>query len=239
MPSAISCSNELRGVDDLVVAAELRVLVLERVEAVRAVGDDLLDVVAVEHLDAHLRHRLEQVLVADAARRVAVAGLLGAEDREVDPGLLEDLGEGLRGLLVAIVERRRRSRRSRGTRRRGLSAMIGTSSPSAQSPRVPASMPHGLPWVSMPLNVRVSSAGKRASSWTRWRRMSTILSTYSMSTGQASSQARQVVHAQSTSSWMTLSSPTMFSPTVDRLRLRHRRRCAWRGSIAMTSSSCS
>ena len=35
--------DELGVVDDLVVAAELRVLVLERVEAVRAGGDDLLD----------------------------------------------------------------------------------------------------------------------------------------------------------------------------------------------------
>jgi electron transfer flavoprotein alpha subunit len=63
----------------------------ERVEAVRAVGEDLLDVVAVEDLVGHLRHRLEEVLVADAARGLAVAGLFAAEDGEVDAGLLENL----------------------------------------------------------------------------------------------------------------------------------------------------
>jgi len=41
--------------------------------------------------------------------------------------------------------------------------------------------------------------------------MSTILSTYSIITGQDSSQARQTLHAHSTSSVIT--GPTTFSPT--------------------------
>ncbi len=88
--------------------------------------------------------------------------------------------------------------------------------PSAQASRFSAPSPHGFDWVSMPLKTRVSSAGKRASSCTRWRRMSTILSTYSIMTGHASSQARQVLQLHSTSSWMTLSSPTTFLPTSGR-----------------------
>ena len=59
--------EQLRVVDDLVVAAQLRVLVLQRVEAVRALGDDLLHAHAVEHLDVRHGEHLEQVLVAAAA----------------------------------------------------------------------------------------------------------------------------------------------------------------------------
>src|SRR3712207_8952323 len=43
--------QELAVVHDLVVAAQLRVLVLQRVEAVRALRDDLLHAHAVERLD--------------------------------------------------------------------------------------------------------------------------------------------------------------------------------------------
>ena len=60
--------EQLRVVHELVVAAQLWVLVLERVEAVWALGDDLLHAHAVEHLDVgHCQH-LEQVLVTAAAR---------------------------------------------------------------------------------------------------------------------------------------------------------------------------
>ena len=76
--------DQLRVVDDLVVAAEVLVLVGERVEAVRARRDDLAHVVLLQHLDVLLRALLEQVLVADPSRGVAGALLLGAEDGEVD-----------------------------------------------------------------------------------------------------------------------------------------------------------
>src|SRR6185369_7249275 len=78
--------QQLRRVDHLVLPAELREFVLDRVEAVRAVDDDLLHLVAVELLDAALRHGLVEVLVAQAARRLAVAHLLFGEAREVDAG---------------------------------------------------------------------------------------------------------------------------------------------------------
>src|SRR5436190_6612041 len=95
---------QLGGVDDLVAAAELRELVLDGVEAMRAVDDDLLHARGIETLDARLRHGLVEVLVAETARGLAVAGLLLAEAGEVDARLLEQAGEGLGGLLVAVVE---------------------------------------------------------------------------------------------------------------------------------------
>ena len=45
-----------------------------------------------------------EVLVAEAARRLAVAQLVLGEAGEVDARLLEDAGEGLGGLSVAVVE---------------------------------------------------------------------------------------------------------------------------------------
>ena len=61
---------------DLERAAVLRVLVLERVEAVRARRDDLLHVVPLQLADVLLRQHLEEELVADAPGRVAAALLV-------------------------------------------------------------------------------------------------------------------------------------------------------------------
>ena len=96
--------DEIGGVDDLVAPVELRKLVLDRVEAVRAVHDDLLHLVAVERLDARLRHRLVEVLVAEAACGLAVAELFLAEAGEIDAGLLEEARESLGRFLVPVVE---------------------------------------------------------------------------------------------------------------------------------------
>ena len=90
-PSSTSCAEQLRVVHDLVVAAELRVLVLQRVEAVRALRDDLLHAEAVERLDVLHRQHLEDVLVARAAGRVAGAQLARAEDGEVEPARCSSL----------------------------------------------------------------------------------------------------------------------------------------------------
>ena len=96
--------EQLRVVDHLVVAADLRVVVLQHVEAVRALRDDLLHAHAVERLDVLHREHLEDVLVAGAAGLVAVAHLARAEDREVDARALQQLRERARRLLVAVVE---------------------------------------------------------------------------------------------------------------------------------------
>ena len=84
--------QQLTVVHDLVLAAELWILVLQRVEAVRALGDDLAHAHAVEHLDVGHGEHLEQVLVARPSRRVAGAHLAGTEDGEVEPGPLQELG---------------------------------------------------------------------------------------------------------------------------------------------------
>ena len=99
--------QQLRVVDHLVVRAELRVLVLQRVEAVRALRDDLLHSEPVERLDVLHREHLEDVLVARPAGGVAGAELARAEDREVDVRPLQELRHRPARLLVAVVERSR------------------------------------------------------------------------------------------------------------------------------------
>ena len=98
--------EQLGVVDDLVVAAEVRVLVGERVEAVRAARDDLAHARLVERLDVLLGVGLEDVLVAHPPRGVAVARLARAEDREVDARGLQQLRRRLRRRARALVERR-------------------------------------------------------------------------------------------------------------------------------------
>src|SRR5918996_3586255 len=97
--------EQLGVVDHLVVAAEVRVLVTERVEAVRAARHDLLHAGLVQGPDVLLRVGLEQVLVAHAAGRVAGARLARAEDAEVDVRRLQELGGRLGGGAGALVER--------------------------------------------------------------------------------------------------------------------------------------
>ena len=90
-------------VDDLELDAELAVLVLQGVEAVRAGRDDLLDLVLLERLDVLLGQALEDELVAGAAGRVAGAGLAVAEHAEGDAGHVEQLGDRPGGLLGAVL----------------------------------------------------------------------------------------------------------------------------------------
>ena len=97
--------EQLGVVDDLELDAEVLVLVLQRVEAVGAGRDDLLDLVLLEGLDVLLREALEDELVAGAAGRVAGAGLAVAEHAEGDAGHVEQLGDGAGGLLGAVLVR--------------------------------------------------------------------------------------------------------------------------------------
>ena len=98
--------DELAVVDYLERAAELRVLVFERVEAVWAAGHHPLRLILIQALDIGLRQDLVQVFVASSAGRVAAAALLLAEDGELHAGRGEDLRQGCRDALVARVERR-------------------------------------------------------------------------------------------------------------------------------------
>ena len=94
---------------------------------------------------------------------------------------------------------------SAAARRVSVSPRTGTSSPFAQSRRAERGWPHGLPAFSMLRKAVLSSFGKRLSSSTALRRISTIVSTCSMSTGQPSTHQPQVVHCQTASSGIALS----------------------------------
>ena len=95
--------EQLRVVHDLELDAELLVLVLERVEAVGTGRDDLLDLGLLERLDVLHRELLEHDLVAGATRGVTRAGLAVAQHRERHARHVEQLGDGLRGLLGAVL----------------------------------------------------------------------------------------------------------------------------------------
>src|SRR5437016_5476462 len=99
-------AKELGVVDDVVSPAEIRIFVLQRVEAVRTSRDDSRDRVAVQRLDVPHDHRLRQIFVAESPRWIAGALLLRSEDGKPHAGLPKDPREGLGDLPVPIVERR-------------------------------------------------------------------------------------------------------------------------------------
>ena len=156
-------------VDDPERAAELAVLVADRVEAVRAGGDDrpLAHAVAVERLDVARGQHLVDVVVAHPAGRIAGARLLLAEDREADAGRVQAGRDGPGDLLVARVERGRTADPvedlelveppcggnvgdDRDLERRGpWSSRFGAL----------AGWPHGLPWLSIARNAASARPG--------------------------------------------------------------------------------
>ncbi|SKO39121.1 Uncharacterised protein [Mycobacteroides abscessus subsp. bolletii] len=96
-------------VHHLVVTTDLWVFVAECVEAVRAGHHDLALLVlhALEHrieqLDVLHGQLLEQEFVTGAAGGVTCAGLVGAQHQELGSGEREQLGDGLGGLLRAVL----------------------------------------------------------------------------------------------------------------------------------------
>src|ERR1051326_1848087 len=92
--------------DHLEAATQLWVLVLQRVEAVWAAGQNATRPVSLQTFDVRLGEDLIQVFVASAASRIAAAALLFAQDREPHVGGLEDLDQRHGHPLVARVERR-------------------------------------------------------------------------------------------------------------------------------------
>ena len=83
--------------------------------------------------------------------------------------------------------------------------------PSAQSARVDCCMPHGLFEFSMLRRSVPTSGGNLDSAITRFRRMSTIWSTCSMSTGHSCTHAPHVTHDHTTSSSTTSGFSGIFS----------------------------
>ena len=94
-------------VDDFVAPSEIRVLVTDRVEAVRARGHDLLHARAVQRRDVLAREALERVLIAHPAGGVARACFARPQNRKVDARLLHQLRGRHRGFSRALVERGR------------------------------------------------------------------------------------------------------------------------------------
>ncbi|SHX91048.1 Uncharacterised protein [Mycobacteroides abscessus subsp. abscessus] len=101
--------EQLRVVHHLVVATDLWVFIAERVEAVCAGHHDLALFLLhafehrIEQLDVLHGQLLEQELVTGAASGVTRAGLVRAQHEELRPGQSQQLGDGLGGLLGAIL----------------------------------------------------------------------------------------------------------------------------------------
>src|SRR5690348_15886837 len=94
-----------RVVNDFVVPAELRELVPDLMETVRAARDYRRHRITIQRLDRGFGEHLIEVFVAHPARRVAMAVLFLAEDRKANAARLEDARERDRDSLRAVVER--------------------------------------------------------------------------------------------------------------------------------------
>ena len=95
--------EQLGVVDDLELGAELGVLVLDRVEAVRTGHDHLGDAEFAHRLDVLRGQSLEEHLVARTASRVTGAGLAVAQDGKTHSRRVEQLGHGAGGLLGSVL----------------------------------------------------------------------------------------------------------------------------------------
>jgi hypothetical protein len=102
-PPGHQVGQELGVVDHGVAPAELRILVGQGVEAVRARHDHFAPGMAVQRRNAGLRLLLEQILVADAAGRIAVARFGGPQNGEVDLSPLQQPDQRPRHPAVGVV----------------------------------------------------------------------------------------------------------------------------------------
>src|SRR5271163_4375693 len=97
--------DKLGFVQDRVVAAEVGILILQIVKAMRALRNYAPRLVAIESLDVLRGDGRVQVFVAEPARRVAGASLLASEDRKLDARLFHQARERLADALIALVVR--------------------------------------------------------------------------------------------------------------------------------------
>ena len=96
--------QQLRVVYHLVVPAQLRVFVGQGVEAVRTLGDHLLNSQGVEGLDVLEGQLLVDELVSSPTGGIPVAHLPGAEHREVDSRRVHEPGQRQGDRPVAVIE---------------------------------------------------------------------------------------------------------------------------------------
>ena len=205
--------EELRVVHHLEAAAEVGVLVRERVEAVRAAGHDLRHPCVVQRRHVRLRERLEDVLVPGPPRWIAGARLARAEDRDVQAGGDEELRRRDRRRPRTLVERRGAADPVEDLRRPGLPARGRERRARPPTPPAPsAASPTGFEPRSTSRSIVSVSAGSRDSTMTRWRRRSTMWSTCSIETGHSWTQAPQVTQSQTTSSVTAFGTRALSSP---------------------------
>lgn len=96
--------QELRVMLNLVMTAELRILVQQSVVAVRTGGHNLPGVVRIERSDIVLSEVLEKELVAKPAGLIASATFQLAENCVVDPGRFHQLNHAARHVLRAWIK---------------------------------------------------------------------------------------------------------------------------------------
>ena len=163
-PLRSSSAKHLGVVNDLVVPAQLGIFVGQGVEAMRALGDDLLDPEAVERLDVREGQLLPQVLVAGPAGGIAVAGSrAGPRMAKSIPAWCSKPGERHGEPRCCGRHRSLRNRRTTDTRHARCSRQEPAPRSRAVRSKPPAahgSIPHGLPWFSMATKALESSAGK-------------------------------------------------------------------------------
>ena len=95
--------QQLRVVDDVVVATKLGELVGNRVEAVRACHHDPLGFDFVQGFNGRFRKHLEEDLIAGAASRVARATLRGSEDTEGNTRGVKQFGDRGGGAFRLLI----------------------------------------------------------------------------------------------------------------------------------------
>ena len=134
-----------------------------------------------------------------------MAVLFLAEDREVDVARLQDAREGDGDLLRAVVERSHAADPEQHVRPLAALRQLGHRRdvhPLGPLRAVAGLNAHGEPLRSSDSNAGCISSGKRDSMSTRLRRISLMTSSWSIDTGHSCTHARQLVHAQSSSSVM-------------------------------------
>lgn len=95
--------------DDFVMATQFGIFVLERVETMRAGGDDLFDTVTIQHLNILVGHHLKQKFVPGPSGRVSCAIFLFAKYGIIDVHLIKDGRECFGHSLCTLVKTPRAS----------------------------------------------------------------------------------------------------------------------------------
>jgi hypothetical protein len=90
--------------DNLKVATELWIFMLQTIKAMGTTGHDFLDIVGIKNLNIALTDGLEQVLITHAASRVATTILLVTQNAKVNSRRLENSGSGLGYLHIPVIK---------------------------------------------------------------------------------------------------------------------------------------